>query len=844
MKRPKLYDYQLDMKRRIDVAFQQHRSVMVQMPTGTGKTYLLAAIVYSELQRSPLANVWIVVHRKELVEQIEQTLLYFEQLYDGVGDALPQQAQLAFGQRVHVWSIQWLCKHYKELNVSPSLIVIDEAHHAVATTYAELMNAYPDAKKLGVTATPCRLSQQGFTHLFDELLLSWSVNQFIANGRLSLYDYMTVKADCEELQKVLELKKRGADGDFSLKEMSLKFDVRPSIKRLYETVAQYAPHKKGITYAINIAHAQHIANYYCAHNIKAVAISSKTPSHERRNAIEGFKAGNIEVLVNVDLFGEGFDCPDVEFIQLARPTLSLAKYLQQVGRGLRVFKGKRYCLILDNVGLYRLFGLPSDERDWLSMFRGQLRGKGLLPQAQAQGSAPCFMQTGTPAVTQDAQTLLVTVMSHKGQRFELDMAYGYQLSVNEQGWQGVTDRAGRVVLPCQYRRVELKPNGLALLHSRRKLDQERPWIDLYNGMRFVKEPRIERHGFMEFCTTDGQRLYPRVPTRLFNDHSFVVPQALAHGIDLGLQFQNYFIPPSMPLTLYTLKGQLDALSLWQNELGEWFWRKGRESTLHPTTPEEWALKEADWKAEKERFEEQTKLYVRFFKPRIVLKALGEKRLLKDYHELDGFKIKQQGHCSCQVQHKLGLAGWQLVGSFAHVAAPAYGLRVVQKADGRFVLRNEQFEVLECPEPSYDFAELLDNAFFHFTEKGQHFWVYLENKLCFTQQPQMVRIGFMDFIKVGDVYFECSACNATPYRRAEISTHHNICYLGKRWVIINSSPHRSYYYVQQRYADGCRFIVTAQAPDSAHQQSFELYDDGTHAPILTPNYKATASRLAR
>ena len=127
---------------RIDAAFKSHRSVMVQMPTGTGKTYLLASVVFRELEKSDAANVWIVVHRRELVEQIEETL-----------------SQFGSRDRIRIMSIQWLSRHYWKLRGKPSLIVIDEAHHAVAKTYAEVMNAYPEAKKLGMcyAVGNCRL---------------------------------------------------------------------------------------------------------------------------------------------------------------------------------------------------------------------------------------------------------------------------------------------------------------------------------------------------------------------------------------------------------------------------------------------------------------------------------------------------------------------------------------------------------------------------------------------------------------------------------------------------------------------------------------------------------------
>ena len=212
MKEIRLYNYQTEMKERIDVAFRSYRSVMVQMPTGTGKTVLLSEVVKSEEQRVKNPWVWIVVHRRELVEQIRDTLdTMLSCPYSTLDTTSPL---LSENSRIKVMSIQWLSRHYQDMAEKPSLIVIDEAHHAVAKTYAEVMNAYPEARKLGVTATPCRLNKKGFTDLFDVLLQSWPTKKFIADGRLSLYDYMSIKADSIDQRMVFGLTKRGADGDF------------------------------------------------------------------------------------------------------------------------------------------------------------------------------------------------------------------------------------------------------------------------------------------------------------------------------------------------------------------------------------------------------------------------------------------------------------------------------------------------------------------------------------------------------------------------------------------------------------------------------------------------------
>ena len=580
MKEIKLFDYQEDMKERIEKALRLHRSVMAQMPTGTGKTVLLASVVESFLREHSNCNVWIVAHRRELVSQIRETiervfsktpsLLYKDfsnhpansskitpSLFtlkegstshpdpltlrgeggnrptrcseplrskvggpskvspdcagwdrlgaaclrptEGLGDHLGMSgaskvspdclSASAFNVPIKAVSIQWLSKHYDEIEEEPGMIVIDEAHHALAKTYKEMWERFPNAKFLGLTATPCRLNGKGFTDLFDVLVQSWSVPEFISKGRLATYDFVSIKSDGVTQRLIDSLQKRGADGDYQNKEMDMLLNKKPNIERLYRSLEEYGKDRKGIVYAINISHANAIAEFYREHGIAAVAIDSKTPSSLRKELIERFKASNtsfsnhpvnsskitpslftikegnfskthpssltlkggstafpkplspqgtgdvtapprrseplrskvggpskvspdcagwdrlgaaclraadgladgaadrlgatclrpadgldpIQVLVNVDIFSEGFDCPDVEFVQLARPTLSLAKYLQMVGRGLRVAKGKKNCVIIDNVGLYRVFGLPSQVWNWNAMFEGKLK---------------------------------------------------------------------------------------------------------------------------------------------------------------------------------------------------------------------------------------------------------------------------------------------------------------------------------------------------------------------------------------------------------------------------------------------------------------------------------------
>ncbi len=815
MKERQLYDYQLDMKRRVGEAFGSHRSVMVQMPTGTGKTCLLVACVRAWLSQNE-GTVWIVVHRRELVEQIVGTL----QEEDLVGD------------RVRVFSIQWLSRHEGELAERPGLLVIDEAHHAVAKTYKAVVEACPGAKVLGLTATPCRLTRRGFTDLFEVLLQSWPYNRFIAEGRLSLYDYMSVRADNEDWRVVRSLERRGADGDFSLREMSDRLDVRPSIGRLCDTVLRYAREKKGIVYAIDIRHAEHIAAYYREHGIDAVAISAKTPGEERRRLIEQFKAGETQVLVNVDLFGEGFDCPDVEFIQLARPTLSLAKYLQQVGRGMRVFDGKRYCLILDNVGLYRLFGLPSEDRDWQAMFEGTLAGKAHLKLAEETSVYAAFsvLEDTGRTVTADARTELVTVMTHDGQRNELEAAYAYRVLRDEAGRMGVATLEGVEVLPPRYEKVELLPYGFARLTSRRKVDRDCPWMDLRNGLRFAVMPTVRRCGFLSFSTADGLRLYPRVETRRLRETDFVTPGALRHGLEDGLRFRDFYIPPTEgEPRIYVVKDQMDDRVLLEAEDGTLCLRTGWSVRLEPITLAAWKEEKERWRRTLRSFDRQARQCAdrRVF-PYTVRAEVLHGYHLSDYKEVSDVRITRSGKQGYNAfVYDVMEQRWKPTGSYREIFPPVYGLRVVRNWEGRYLLRTQYFEkITGGEEPQFDYAELQDDAYLYiYKEKGRAYYVDLESGGCFDSKPQLVRIGFMQFQKDGDLYFpfDPRLSGRTPYRRGKIVGSEDICFLGSHIVVLKDNP--SVFYIRKRYSDGKRFVLSTSQTSRPNEPLYDLYYNG-------------------
>ena len=518
-----LRDYQIEMKTRLMEAWKAHRSVMVQMPTGTGKTHLLASVV-SEFVSSAGSGVWLIAHRRELVAQMEETLAKY-----GIRrEDTP----------VRVMAVQWLSRHWNEAGDAPGLIVIDEAHHALAASYTEMWKRYPAAKKLGVTATPCRLNRRGFTELFEVLVTSWSIAEYIEKGVMSVFDYVSIRPGSEEQRLIDGLEKRGADGDYQVKEMDAVLNRRPGIERLYRSVRQFASGKKGMVYAISIEHARRIAEYYSRRGVNAVAVDSKTPAMERKRMVEEFRHGKIEVLVNVDVFSEGFDCPDVEFVQLARPTLSLAKYLQQVGRGLRRSEGKEACMLIDNVGLYRIFGLPTQRWNWDAMFRGRMAGKGSLPGRMNCDASVTAFPVERPA---EAGGDLVVVMEHgrllssireqalpdekeqslscrlrafvdketglwgleKGDEMLPDASFKEILSIKgrfavgrlRNGCVRVLDDTGALVAApghCREVRV-LKDDLLQVRHAGNSVS----YVDLRNGRCYSVRPRVLRYGSIE-----------------------------------------------------------------------------------------------------------------------------------------------------------------------------------------------------------------------------------------------------------------------------------------------------------------------------------------------------------
>ena len=890
MKKIKLFDYQEDMVKRVQEAFKHHDAVMVQMPTGTGKTMVLANIVFSFLEKCN-NPIWIVAHRRELVSQIKETIFSnhpvppskegststpspssseggdvtalrcSEPLRSKVGGASkPSPDCLSAGALIKVTSIQWLSRHYREIKEKPSLIVIDEAHHALAETYAEVMNAFPKAKKMGLTATPYRMNGKGFTDLFEMLLCSWNMERFIAEGRLSLYDYYSIKPDSADQLLIDSLQKRGADGDYQQKELNKVMDVRPSLERLYLTIKQYVPGKKGIVYAISIQHAEHIAEFYRENGIKAVAISSKTPSSLRKELIERFKASNtsqnlsfsnhpvplskegisskitpslftlkegstshpgpltlrgegetapscrseplrskdggaskpspdcagwdrlgmsgaskpspdclcgvnrldcslasddsIEVLVSVDLFSEGFDCPDVEFIQLARPTLSLAKYMQMVGRGLRVAEGKAYCVILDNVGLYKRFGLPSVDRDWQSMFEGRTSLEDILQEACMQvNSHNCRMD-----VLMDGDEEMMKIINHERQQQMIMDTYGYQIVEDEKGLKGIKDKDGKMILECQYKKIEVTNDGFAYCYVRKKVGRKE-WIDLRNRSWFANKPQSVKLMGIDFSTEDGKKLYPRILSKYIDEKTYLTVKTLELQVGTGLSWKHRLIPWDEPNKVYMYKEGEGNARLYVDENEQYFVQKNIGCQLEKVDSRE-ELAEFAKKDKEERKEG--------------LEKLKNSYKLYEYYPVDNFY---------PIKKYLGTAK-------DNIRIEEDGIWHVDDAQG-----------------------------------NESYWVDPITHRKHYTRPVLFKRGYLNILKEGDWCYvrNIPGLMNRPLRQWEIVADDNICVINNTYLIEKSEPDQ-WYKICRRTDDFTYFSVLACYYES------ELIKDDTEIQI--------------
>ena len=373
-----LRDYQQRAISDLRAAYRQGaRAPLLVCPTGAGKT-----VVFSEVSASAAARgrqVLILVHRRELITQASAKLAAA-----GVDHGIIAAGFPASHRPVQVASVQTLARRLAGMAWSPDLIVIDEAHHAVAGTWSSVLSHWPDAFRLGVTATPVRRDGRGLGAVFDQLVAGPTVADLVGWGFLSparIYAPPVV-ADLSKLST--------RAGDYAADQAAERMD-QPTVTG--DAISHYqrlCNQKRAIAFCCSAVHATSVAEAFNQSGVHAATLLGTTPADQRDQLVSRLVAGDLHVLVTVDVVSEGFDCPAAEAAILLRPTQSLGLYLQQVGRVLRPAPGKPHALILDHVGNVHRHGWPDDPRDWTLADR-ERRGRSAGDAAPSVRTCPqCF----------------------------------------------------------------------------------------------------------------------------------------------------------------------------------------------------------------------------------------------------------------------------------------------------------------------------------------------------------------------------------------------------------------------------------------------------------------------
>lgn len=312
------------------------RRVCYTAPCGSGKTVLMSHMA-TEAARRGTRSLWLA-HRREIINQSIESV---------------HEHPL-----ITIASVQTVARRLDRIP-EPGLIIVDECHHVLANTWRQIIDRFPSAYVVGLTATPARLSSAGLGDVFESLVLGPDARDLIRQGYLTPYRYYAPTTVDTEGVKIRM-------GDFDEKEIEIRVN-KPTV--IGDCVAHYtrlSPGKQGIVYCASVAHSKNVADAFNGAGINARHVDGTTPADIRERTMRDFRAGEIQVLTNMDLFGEGVDVPAMETVILLRPTASLTVFIQQSMRGMRpdrknIFKES---IILDHVGNVHRHGLPDAPREW------------------------------------------------------------------------------------------------------------------------------------------------------------------------------------------------------------------------------------------------------------------------------------------------------------------------------------------------------------------------------------------------------------------------------------------------------------------------------------------------
>jgi DNA repair protein RadD len=372
-----LRSYQIELKQQIYTAWDNgHKNVLAVMATGAGKTKTFCSIAIDMMKTHPTA---IMVHRKELVSQISLTLAEEEINHNIIaprnvikGIVAAQRRVLNrnyydYGASVTVISVDTLnariLQHEKWAKGIKFWITDEAAHLLRKNKWGRAVEFFPNAIGLGVTATPQRLDKRGLGRhadgVFDCMVQGPETRWFIENKFLCNYKIAVPAGDFQN-----HLKKANVDADYTREAMAQASSRSHIVGDVVENYVKFANGKQAILFATDIDTGQKMEREFLARGIKAKLLTGVTDDKVRLEALIDYKDKKIQVLLNVDLFDEGLDVPGIECVIMARPTMSMGKYRQMIGRGMRMATGKPFLIIIDHVGNVLTHGLPDSFHKW------------------------------------------------------------------------------------------------------------------------------------------------------------------------------------------------------------------------------------------------------------------------------------------------------------------------------------------------------------------------------------------------------------------------------------------------------------------------------------------------
>ena len=329
-----------------------HNAPLIVAPCGFGKTVLFSYFTRKVIEKGK--RVIILAHRDELIDQISKTLNEFQ-----VGHSFIAAGRYCSPRcLVHVASVFSMVKRLNKIP-KPDVIIIDEAHNFCdGGTWSKIFNAYPEAWRIGVSASPLRLSGEPLGDAFDDLIIGPTTRELIDAGDLCEYRLFGAKnIDTSKIHTQM--------GDFNKKELNNAMDKAVITGNAVAEYTKYCAGKRAIVFCCSIKHAENVAEEFRKAGYRSDIIEGRMDKIRRKRLVESFRNGELQVLTSVNVISEGFDLPAIEVAIMLRPTRSLRLWIQQSGRALRNSPGKKEAFILDHAGnSERLQFWPCDTYDW------------------------------------------------------------------------------------------------------------------------------------------------------------------------------------------------------------------------------------------------------------------------------------------------------------------------------------------------------------------------------------------------------------------------------------------------------------------------------------------------